>query len=94
VTLLQARLATGDREGAFKTFHELEPDLAGHPESHWRALAMISQFADLYRIPARQALEGLASNWGDATYRVYVSRPDLRELSRPLLPLVSAKKEG
>jgi hypothetical protein len=43
-----------------------------------------------YAAPARDALDDLARQWGPAAYRIYLTRPDVQELSRPLLQPVSA----
>jgi len=92
LALLEARLETGDRAGALNLFHETEPMLAGHPESRWRALALVARGDGQYTTPARQALDGLARLWGDEAYRSYVKRPDLQRLALPLLHSNSAKQ--
>jgi hypothetical protein len=92
LALLQARLETGDRAGALGIFHEAEPALASHPESRWRALALLARADRKYAIPARQALDELARQWDDAAYRTYLTRPDVQKLSRPLLQSISANQ--
>ncbi len=90
VALLRARLETGDRAGALNLLHDAEPALASHPESRWRALAWMARTGRQYALPARDALDDLASQWGAAAYRIYLTRPDVQELSRPLLQSISA----
>jgi tetratricopeptide (TPR) repeat protein/tRNA A-37 threonylcarbamoyl transferase component Bud32 len=92
LALLQAWLETGDRAAALGIFHDAEPALAGHPESRWRALALLARADRKYAIPARQALDELARRWGDAAYRTYLTRPDVQKLSRPLLQSISANR--
>jgi serine/threonine protein kinase/Flp pilus assembly protein TadD len=92
LALLQARLETGDREGALDLFHEMERDLPTHPESHWRALALMARLDTLYAFPARQALEKLRA-WGESAYRTYLARPDVQKLSRPILQAVFANQK-
>ena len=88
LALLRARSETGDRAGALNLFHDAA--LAGHPESRWRALAWMARTGRQYAAPARDALDDLARQWGPAAYRIYLTRPDVQELSRPLLQPVSA----
>ena len=90
VALLRARLETGDRAGALNLLHDAGPALAGHPESRWRALAWMARAGRQYAAPARDALDDLARQWGAAAYRIYLTRPDVQELSRPLLQPMSA----
>ena len=90
LALLRARIETGDRAGALNLFHDAEPALASHPESRWRALAWMARAGRQYAAPARDALDDLARQWGPAAYRIYLTRPDVQELSRPLLQPVSA----
>jgi hypothetical protein len=90
LALLRARLETGDRAGALNLLHDAEPALASHPESRWRALAWMARAGRQYAAPAREALDDLARQWGAAAYRIYLTRPDVQELSRPLLQPVSA----
>jgi tetratricopeptide (TPR) repeat protein len=90
LALLRVRLETGDRAGALDLLHDAEPALASHPESRWRALAWMARAGRQYAVSARDALNDLARQWGDAAYRIYLTRPDAQELSRPLLQPVSA----
>jgi len=90
VALLRARLETGDRAGALNLLHDAEPALASHPESRWRTLAWMARTDRQYAVPARQALDDLARQWGAAAYRIYLTRPDVQELSRPLVQPISA----
>jgi hypothetical protein len=90
LALLRARIETGDRAGALNLFHDAEPALASYPESRWRALAWMARAGRQYAVPARQALDDLARQWGPAAYRIYRTRPDVQELSRPLLQPISA----
>jgi hypothetical protein len=93
LALLQARLETGDRAGALSVFHEAEPALAGHPESRWRALALMARADRQYASSARQALDAIARQWGDAAFRLYLARPDMQKLSLPLTQSISASQK-
>lgn len=90
VTLLEARIEQGERKSALQVFEEIEPSLAAHPELQWRALALASVADPRYAGRAREALLKLSRLWGDSAYTIYSSRPDIRKLSRPLLPLAPA----
>jgi len=80
----QARVETGDRAAALAIFHALEPALASHPESRWRALAIAGRLDASYLPAAREAYESLARQWGDAVWRGYAGRPDVQRLSGSL----------
>jgi tetratricopeptide (TPR) repeat protein len=85
LALAQIRIEMGDRAGALAVLHDAEPSLAGHSESQWRALALMSRAGSEYAAPARQALDAMASQLGSEAFREYLTRPDVQRLSRPLL---------
>src|SRR5271157_592818 len=85
LAVLTARLETSDDAGARSVFHDLEPALAVHPESRWRALALMAGMDRQFSARAREALADLAHLWGDAAYRTYLARPDVQKLSRLVL---------
>jgi tetratricopeptide (TPR) repeat protein len=85
LAVLIARLENGNDAGAQSVFHDLEPALAVHPESRWRALALMAGIDRQFSVRARETLEELAHLWGDAAYRTYLGRPDIQKLSRPVL---------
>jgi tetratricopeptide (TPR) repeat protein len=87
VVVLEARMGERERESALRLFHEIEPSLTAHPELQWRALALASIADPQYIGRAREALVKLAHLWGNSAYTVYLTRPDVRKLSRPLLRL-------
>jgi hypothetical protein len=88
--LIEARIESGDREGALRVFHEIEPLLTGSPELQWRTLALTARADPGYLGRAREALGRLSQEWGKSAYNDYLTRPDIDKLSRPLLHLVSA----
>jgi len=92
LAVMRARLETGDRTGALGVFHDAEPALAKHPESNWLALALMSRVDRRYANDARSALDRLAVLWGSEAFHTYCARPDVQELSRPLLQSLSAKQ--
>ena len=83
--LAQARLDTGDRNGALRLFDEMEPALATRAETRWRALALKSRIDPQVATLARRAFDELHARWGDTSFQRYTSRPDVQKLSRPLL---------
>jgi tetratricopeptide (TPR) repeat protein len=93
VVMLQARIENGDKEGALQVFREAEPKLAGHSELLWRALAFAARADPQYSSRAREALQTLARQWGDGVYGVYLTRPDIQKLYRPLLQSAYAKPQ-
>jgi len=93
LALLRARIETGDHQGSVKLFRDMEPELVSHPESGWRALALVAKTNRQYFEPARRALGELTRVWGDAAYRTYLTRPDVQELSRPLFQSNSATRQ-
>lgn len=92
LAVLQARIATRDKAGALAIFHQVEPMLGGFPESRWRALALVSRADSQFSARARQALDELAGSWGKETFRAYLARPDIKQLSRPLLQSTYANR--
>ncbi len=88
--LLEAEFANGETDSALKVFHEMEPDLPGHPEMQWRVLALVSNVDSRYAARAREALTKISQLWGTSMYNGYLTRPDVERLSRPLFRLVPA----
>lgn len=87
LALLEAHVAARDSAKAAAVFQDLLPALEDHPESAWRALALMAGFDRQYIGRARDSLAKLDTIWGSAALQDYLKRPDLHELSRPLLPL-------
>jgi tetratricopeptide (TPR) repeat protein len=84
LALAEARLENGDRTGAATLLQTTEPTLAGHPESRWRAFALLARIDRKRVVTARQALDDLKTQWGDAAFAQYQTRNDVRKLLRPL----------
>ena len=93
VAVLEARIVKSERKSALQVLEEMEAHLAAHPELQWRALALASRADTHYTGPAREALLKLSHLWGDSAYTTYLTRPDVGNLSRPLVPLVHASQE-
>jgi tetratricopeptide (TPR) repeat protein len=90
--LMEARLAmeqafvkTGDRVAALQIFHESEAVLTKYPEFRWRMLALVSLIDPKQAPAARSALTDLSRAWGEQTFKLYLNRPDVAHLARPLL---------
>jgi tetratricopeptide (TPR) repeat protein len=92
LAVLEARLANGNRKGAINLFTEMQPALPAHPESRWRALALASSADQAYAEDALRALNVFGGQLGEEIYRSYLSRPDIRQLSWPLLKLNNANQ--
>jgi hypothetical protein len=90
LALAEARLENGDRTGAATLLQTTEPTLAGHPESRWRAFALLARIDRRRVVTARQALDELKMQWGDAAFAQYQTRNDVKKLVRPLLQPVTA----
>jgi tetratricopeptide (TPR) repeat protein len=84
VALLEARIENNQRQPALDLLHQIEPGLPSRPELRWRALAFGSRIEPAYLAQAREALAQLSRFWGDSVYNVYLTRPDVAKLSRPL----------
>ena len=91
LALLEALLAVRDSAKALNVFHDLEPILAANPESRWRAFNLMARSNSQYADRAKEAIGQLESLWGHDAFQQYLMRPDLQELSRPLLQPNSAK---
>jgi tetratricopeptide (TPR) repeat protein len=91
MAVLEARLTVRDSAGALSLFHDVEPALKAHPESRWRALAMLAELDRQYLSPANEASREFAAQWGDTKFRQYLTRQDVQALSWPLLHIDSAK---
>jgi serine/threonine protein kinase len=89
LAVLETRIRQGERKTALELLEQMEPGLATHPDSGWRALAWASSVDSQYVDRAREALKKLAQIWGNQVYTDYLSRPDVANLARPLLPLGS-----
>jgi hypothetical protein len=93
MAVLYADISLRNSDHAHKVFADLEPTLASHPESRWRALAMITVCDRQYLELARLAGDDLARLWGEPAYHRYRTRPDIQKLSRPLAePLLASKQ--
>jgi len=90
LAVLGALLANGKATEAVSLFEKTESALSGHPESNWRALGLLSRADGRYAARAKEALAALNRLWGDEAYRQYLARPDISEISRPLLQPISA----
>ena len=88
---IQARIETGNLEGARSLFQEVELVLKAHPESRWRVLAMLARADRHYAPVARQALADLEPQWGKDNFQGYLHRPDIQKLVRPVLDPSLAK---
>jgi tetratricopeptide (TPR) repeat protein len=84
VTVLEARIESGQWESALQVFHEIEPRLAAFPELRWRALALASRADPHYSSPAREARMQISRQWGESLYNTYLKRRDVEKLSWPL----------
>jgi len=86
LALLRARVENGDAAGARAQLDQLTPVLPNHPESRWRALALMGRLDAAYKADAVKAAEDLKHGWGDAAFLAYERRPDIARLLRPLMP--------
>jgi tetratricopeptide (TPR) repeat protein len=89
LALLEALLATRDSVRAASVFHDMEPSLGAHPESRWRALALLAHSERQYADHAKEALGQLDTLWGHEALLVYLKRADVQQFW-PLLPANSA----
>ena len=85
LALAEARLENGDRTGAGALLQSVEPALSGHPESRFRAFALLHRIDRRHVATARQALDELKTQWGDAAFAQYQTRNDVKKLVRPVL---------
>jgi tetratricopeptide (TPR) repeat protein len=90
LALAEARLENGDRTGAAAMLQAAEPTLTGHPESRWRAFALMARIDHGYLAKGRKALDELRTLWGDAAFAQYQTRNDVKKLARPVLQPVTA----
>jgi tetratricopeptide (TPR) repeat protein len=90
LNLAEARLENGDRAGAAALLQAAESTLTGHPESRWRAFALMARIDRGYVAKARQALDELKNQWGEAAFAQYQTRNDVKKLVRPLLQPTNA----
>uniref|UniRef100_Q01QI7 Serine/threonine protein kinase with TPR repeats n=1 Tax=Solibacter usitatus (strain Ellin6076) TaxID=234267 RepID=Q01QI7_SOLUE len=91
LALIEALLANRDSARTLAVFHELEPLLASHPETRWRAYGLMSHADPQYAGRAKEAFTQLDSLWGHDAFLRYLSRPDFQELTRPFLQPIPAK---
>lgn len=82
---LEAWIAVRDPTRAATTFHDLEPTLDTHPESRWRALALMAILDNAYTARAKDAIDKLAESWGNAAFQQYLTRKDVHSLAWPIL---------
>ena len=73
--LFSARMAMMGVHPSEALMHDLEPAFANHPESRWRALALMGRASE-----ARQALDELGRQWHADILAVYLTRPDIQSL--------------
>jgi tetratricopeptide (TPR) repeat protein len=85
LAVAEARLENGDRAGAAALLQAAESSLAGHPESRWRAYALMARIDRRHFLTARLALGDLKTQWGDDAFAQYQTRNDVQKLSRPIL---------
>jgi len=90
LALAQACSRAGDRAGVLAVLRGREPDAGKYPESRWRALAFMSRADPAFATPAREALSELERLWDRQTFQTYLTRPDVQQLSRPLLGAAAA----
>jgi len=83
LALLEALLANRDFVGAASVFHDMEPALATHPESRWRALALLARSDRQYADRAKEALGQLETLWGQDALTFSLKRPDVQQLVAP-----------
>lgn len=94
IAVLEARLGGGERDKALQVFAEIEPRLSGFPELEWRALALASGVDASYAGRAQEALLRISDKWGQSVYNVYLARPDVDKLARPILRPAPAARQG
>ena len=92
LALLMVFVAMHNRPDADALFGSIEPVLPEHPESRWRALAIMMELNPDYRASARKAFIELADLWGRQPYEAYVSRPDIKHLSWPFISVDTAER--
>ncbi len=76
-SIFKARMAMLRVRPSEALLRDLEPAFANHPESRWRALAIMGRATE-----ARQALDELDRQWHADSLAVYLTRPDIQ----PLIP--------
>ena len=82
----QAHVENGDRALALAILKDAERNVGSRLESRWRLLALMSRVDSQYAVPARQALDAMATQLGAEAFRQYLTRPDVQKLARPLQP--------
>ena len=82
LALLAGRVEMRDQAAARALFEQIVPELESHPESHWRALALMSRLDPGYQSGAAKAAEDLARMWGESAAAGYRQRPDIARLLR------------
>ena len=83
LALLEALVATRDSVGATGVFHEMEQALASHPETRWRAFALLARSSRQYADRAKEAFGQLETLWGLDALHSYLKRPDVQQLVAP-----------
>lgn len=74
-SIFSARMALLRVRPSEALMRDLEPAFVNHPESRWRALAIMGRATE-----AREALDQLGRQWNPSALAVYLTRPDIRSL--------------
>ena len=70
--LAEALLASRDSARANDLFRSLEPSWAAHPESRWRAFALMARFGPQSADRANEAIGQLEALWGHEAFLQYL----------------------
>ena len=101
LAVAEARLETGDWNGALAAVQPEEERLSKLPDWNWQAKALEARASEAlgnrgvarqYALAAQRQLEVIERQWGGLVFRSYHARPDLQRLWRPLLRIVSANQ--
>jgi tetratricopeptide (TPR) repeat protein len=91
LAVAQALIDAGQGPAALSALNGHEPDADQHPESRWRMFALMARVDSRFVPAARNALNDLRSRWGESAFSLYLTRPDVVWLSRPISPVATAK---
>jgi tetratricopeptide (TPR) repeat protein len=84
LALAEAHLESGDPSGALSVVNDALPGLVNLPDSRWRALILAARAdrdrAREHAAAAKQQLDAIASQWGEAAFALYIKRPDLQQV--------------
>jgi hypothetical protein len=72
MAFLEALLASRDSARANDLFRSLEPSWAAHPESRWRAFALMARFGPQSADRANEAIGQLEALWGHEAFLQYL----------------------